>query len=313
LNNIQRIINGYFVLNPEKNKEFYISTINNQIFIFTIKLVIDDNLQNIDNIMLNSQNTFIISNYQFPIKFYIDVKNSSSYNINLKIKNPDIGTDLFIYLQNFTYESYICEKKNNNYNKISKLNITYFELEAYLIISLFKTQKLNLNEKYILIEINEKEYTFTYLKNLSYIEFDILGYNTEKNYNYLSKAVYFYGALNEKNQKTEYLLPDVKTFEFATCSNNIFNLTFKFQNKTTYNYYNDTKNEHYGKLLYEQNENDVFNEIENLNETNELVYYTLKCGIEKDIFYFPEGSNVNRTYSNKKFEIKYSNIEKKKC
>ena len=311
LNNIQRIINGYFVLNPENNQEFYISTINNQIFIFTIKLVIDDNLQNIDNIMLNSQNTFIISNYQFPIKFYIDVKNSSSYNINLKIKNPDIGTDLFIYLQNFTYESYICEKKNNNYNKISKLNITYFELEAYLIISLFKTQKLNLNEKYILIEINEKEYTFTYLKNLSYIEFDILGYNTEKNYNYLSKAVYFYGALNEKNQKTEYLLPDVKTFEFATCSNNIFNLTFKFQNKTTYNYYNDTKNEHYGKLLYEQNENDVFIEIENLNETNELVYYTLKCGIEKDVFYFPEGSNVNRTYSNKKFEIKYSNIEKK--
>ncbi len=170
---------------------------------------------------------------------------------------------------------------------------------------------MNLNEKYILIEFNEKEYTFTYLKNLSYIEFDILGYNTEKNYNYLSKAVYFYGALNEKNQKTEYLLPDVKTFEFATCSNNIFNLTFKFQNKTTYNYYNDTKNEHYGKFLYEQNENDVFIEIENLNETNELVYYTLKCGIEKDVFYFPEGSNVNRTYSNKKFEIKYSNIEKK--
>jgi hypothetical protein len=81
LNNIQRIINGYFVLNPENNKEFYISTINNQIFIFTIKLVIDDNLQNIDNIKLNSQNTFIISNYQFPIKFYIDVKNFSSYII----------------------------------------------------------------------------------------------------------------------------------------------------------------------------------------------------------------------------------------
>ena len=98
LNNIQRIINGYFVLNPENNQEFYISTINNQILIFTIKLVIDDNLQNIDNIMLNSQNTFIISKYQFPIKFYIDVKNFSSYNINLKIKNPDIGTDFFIYL-----------------------------------------------------------------------------------------------------------------------------------------------------------------------------------------------------------------------
>ena len=42
--------------------------------------------------------------------------------------------------------------------------------------------------------------------------------------------------MNEKNQKTEYLLPDVKTFEFATCSNNIFNLTFKFKNKTIYNY-----------------------------------------------------------------------------
>ena len=34
LNNIQRIINGYFVLNPENNKEFYISSINNHFYIY---------------------------------------------------------------------------------------------------------------------------------------------------------------------------------------------------------------------------------------------------------------------------------------
>ena len=308
--NIQRIINGNFIFNPEDNEEFYITTNNNQIFIFSIKLVIDNDLLKIEDIILNSQNTFIISNYEFPINFYIDVRNFTSYNINLKIKNPDIGTDFFINLEYLQYESYICEKKNNEYNKISKLNITDFELEGYLIISSFKDQKEKTNENYILITINVNETSISYFHNLSYIEFDILGYNTEKNYNYLSKGAYFYGAMYKKNQKTEYLLPDIKTFEFATCSNNIFNLTFKYKNKTTHSYYNDTKNEKYGKLLYEENENEVFIEIENLNETNELVYYTLKSGIEKDVFYFPEGRFVNSTYSNKKFEIKYSNIEK---
>ena len=311
LNNIQRIVNGNFVINPNDNEEFYISTINNQIFIFAIKLVIDENLQEIENINLNSQNTFIIYNYNFPMKFYIDVTNFISYNIDLKIKNPDIGTDYFINTSYFTYESYICEKNNNIYTNIRQLNFTIFELESYLILSSFNNERKNSNENYILITITKRDFFFDVLKNLSYIEFDILGYNTEKNYNYLSKGVYFYGAMNKKNQKTEYLLPDVKTFEFATCSNNIFNLTFKFKNNSNDYYYKDTKKEPYGKLLYEKNENDVFIEIENLNETNELVYYTLKCGIEKDVFYFPEGSNVNSTYSNNKFEIKYSNVEKK--
>ena len=313
---IQKILNGIFFFNPKmKEKKFKISSFNTQIFLFTIILTKENNMSIFDNITFGYQNTFFLEKYIFPYKFIIDKEDINSFTINFKIKNPNFSDNLNLNLSYFNYSSYLCEKnKDNNINILSKLNIDIFELENILIISSLQNNISSPKGNYIMIELNKSEKSSELFNKLSSIEFNIISYSNDKNYIYFPKGSYYYGVMNNENNKTELLLYDLKAFEFATCSENLFNLTFKFKNNTKYIYNKDTKNELFGKYLYqsENKETDIYLEITNLNQTNELNYYTLKSGIEKNDFIFLKGQDVNVSYLNGKLELKYSNIEKKK-